>query len=209
MFSGIIEKIGTVVQKKKKRSGVRLWVQTEPWPDQLDLGESISTSGVCLTVVEVNDDVFSVDVVPETLRDTTIQHWKVGTQVNLERSLRAMDRLGGHLVSGHVDGVGKIKRKIKRGGSCRLAVGIPPSIIRYFVPKGSIAIDGISLTIQKLNSDSVEVAIIPETVRATTIGSKKVGDFVNLEIDMMAKEVYHFVEKLQRKNREKHLPQSS
>jgi len=195
MFSGIVEKIGTVVQKKKTRSGIQLSIQTLPWPDSLELGESISIDGVCLTVVRADGNVFSVDVVPETLRDTTARFWKSKGKLNLERSLRAMDRLGGHFVSGHVDGIGKIKRKISRGGSYYLTIRIPPSIIRYFLPKGSITIDGISLTIQKLSHDSLEVAIIPETVRATTIGAKKVGDLVNLEIDMMAKGVYHFLEK--------------
>ncbi len=194
MFSGIIEKTGVIIKKEKKRSGIRLTIESEPWPDSLELGESISVSGICLTVIEIHDDSFSVDVVPETLRDTTAGKWKKGSRVNLERSLRAMDRLGGHFVSGHVDGVGKIRRKTVRGGNLLLAIAIPPSIIRYFVPKGSIAVDGISLTIQKLNPDSVEAAIIPETIRATTIGSKKRGDPVNLEIDMMAKGVYHFLE---------------
>lgn len=197
MFSGIIEKIGTISEIKKRPGGIQISIESEPWTDSLKLGESISVNGICLTVVRMGGGVFSVDLVPETLRDTTARTWKVKSEVNLERSLRAMDRLGGHFVSGHVDGVGKVKKRVRRGGNYQITIGIPHSIIRYVVPKGSIAVDGISLTIQKLNRDSVEVALIPETIRATTIGSKKTGDPVNLEIDMMAKGVYHFLENWQ------------
>ncbi len=187
MFSGIVEKVGTVVHVKQEKRSRVLGIKAGAWKGGLSCGESICVNGVCLTVRRSQGGVFVADVVPETLRSTTIGSWKSGERVNLERSLRLGDRLGGHFVFGHVDGVGKIEnKKIGRGG-LRLKIKAPAAIIRYLVSKGSIAVDGISLTVQKVFSSGFEVAIIPHTAKQTVIGDKTVGELVNLEADMLAK----------------------
>jgi len=160
--------------------------------DDRALGESISVNGVCLTVTEIDPDGFGVDVSGETLSRSTLSFLKEREEVNLERALRLSDRLGGHLVAGHVDGIGKIVKKEQRGGSWFLRVQIEKRLSRYTIEKGSIAVDGISLTINQCGDTFFEVNIIPETSRETTILNKRTGDSVNIEVDLIGKYVEKF-----------------
>lgn len=201
MFSGIIEKEGRLIDKKKRGSLWRLVIETTVWQGRLALGESVAVNGVCLTVADIRRRSFTADVVPETIASTTIRHWKIGERLNLERSLKLGSRLGGHFVFGHVDVVGEIVRITRRGRNHRLKIRAPADIIRYLVLKGSIAVDGISLTIQQVGRGYFEVAIIPRTASETAIGSKTSGSYVNLEADMLAKELYHFLRKTRSRSR--------
>lgn len=192
MFTGLVEGTGEVRKLNRAHGDMRLGVV--PLFDMSDcqVGDSISVDGVCLTVTDMREGAFSMDVSGETITRTTISRLRVGSKVNLERSLRFTDRLGGHLVSGHVDGVGKILKREPREGSWFLRVGIDEDLARYTIEKGSIAVDGISLTINRCKPTYFEVNIIPETARKTTILSRKVGDLVNIETDMIGKYVEKF-----------------
>lgn len=193
MFTGIIEGIGEVKRVHRARQDMRLSIlPLFPMSDSR-VGESISVDGVCLTVTDIKDGAFSVDVSAETMSRTTMNRLRTGSKVNLERSLRFTDRLGGHLVSGHVDGVGKILKKEPRERSWFLRIGIDRRLSKYTIEKGSIAVDGISLTINVCESNYFEVNIIPETGRKTTLLDRKVGDPVNIETDMIGKFVEKFV----------------
>ncbi len=190
MFTGLVETFGTVSAVKNTGSGIRLSVR--PLSDfGVRTGDSVSVNGVCLTVTGHNRDT-SFDVSPETLRSTNLGELKINDRVNLERALRLSDRLGGHIVSGHVDGIGTIKDKKKAGEYTFYTFESPAEISRYIVKKGSIAIDGISLTVVEHDNRSFSVAIIPHTLTATNIGEKGIGDRVNLEADIIGK----YVEKL-------------
>jgi riboflavin synthase len=193
MFTGLIEDIGTVVASDTNAGGTRLKVRTGLGSD-LAPGDSLAVNGVCLTVTSVDVEDVSADVGPETLRVTTLGRIVVGTMVNLERPLRADARLGGHLVQGHVDAVGRID-EFTADGDCRwLWVTYPPALSSYLVPKGSIAVDGISLTVASLNSDRFAVQVIPVTLERTNLGSARPGDPVNLECDIVGKYVVRAVE---------------
>lgn len=157
------------------------------------IGESISVNGVCLSVTAMKQQTFTADVSEETLSRSTLGLLKQGDEVNLERAMRISDRLGGHLVSGHVDGVGKIRKIEQRGASWRVEIGIDPGVARYTIEKGSIAVDGISLTINRCNETGFEVNIIPQTAGETNILNKKVGDPVNIETDLIGKYVEKFL----------------
>lgn len=193
MFTGIIEKKGMLLRAKKAGRILEMTIGIKPWPDVIRIGESIAVEGVCLTVIRRKRDSFMIEAVPETLRATTLGNLKVGDRVNLERSLRAGSRLGGHFVFGHVDGVGRIVKKVKLGKNYSFAIQVPPAVRPYLVPKGSVAVDGISLTIQKVLADGFEMAIIPHTAEETTIGGKGVGSPVNLEADMMMKYINEYL----------------
>jgi riboflavin synthase len=163
------------------------------------IGASIACSGCCLTVTELETDSFAIDVSGETVSRTTLGHWKHGTRINLERSLRMGDEMGGHIVSGHVDGIGHIVSITPEGGSLRIVVAVPPPLHRYIAPKGSIAIDGISLTVNEVfaDADGAEnfgVNIIPHTADHTTLGLRAPGDAVHIEIDMLARYVARLTE---------------
>jgi riboflavin synthase len=196
MFTGIVRAVGRV-QKTAKKSGVmKLVVETPPRWGKLSVGESIAVNGVCLTVVKQAKHSVTLEVVPETLNATNLGRLKPASLVNLEPALRAGDSLGGHFVMGHVDGVGRI-RKIRRAGRhLSLQVEAPGDIIRYVVRKGSIALEGISLTVQNVDAASFEVAVIPHTLENTNLRHKSVGDQVNLETDFLAKIVENFVKPL-------------
>src|SRR5512136_909056 len=184
MFTGIVTDMGTVERVLPRQGGVRLVLRPASTPvDELVPGESIACSGTCLTVVEWGAGLVSFDAVPETLARTTLGGWRAGTRVNLERSLALGDRLGGHLVQGHVDGVGEVLTRTPEGQGLRLCISLPPAIAPLVAEKGSIAVDGVSLTVARAGRGRFEVALIPETLARTTLGTAAPGVKVNLEAD--------------------------
>ena len=208
MFTGIIEGLGTIIEIRPAGRGKRLTFDADFVLDQTKIGDSISVSGVCLTAVMIDGKRFQVDVSPETFARTTFLRAKIGDRVNLERALRLSGRIDGHLVSGHIDGIGTVKRKQNTGNAVIFTIGVPESLSRYMVKKGSVAVDGISLTINNCGRDSFDVSIIPHTSKLTTMGVSKVGDPVNIETDMIGKYVERFVNKMQYSDREKETGQS-
>ncbi len=189
MFSGIVEEMGVVKTFDRNLTGARLSIFAETTLEDLKLGESVSVSGVCLTAADVNDRDFVVDVSIETLNVTNLGFLAVGAAVNLERAMKLNERIGGHLVSGHVDGVGILRDRQQDGNAMLLTFEVPDSILRYCIQKGSLTIDGVSLTLNEVTDKSVSVAIIPHTVKVTTLGLKQPGDSVNLEPDLIGKYV--------------------
>ena len=202
MFTGIIEGLGTISKITPAGQGKQFVVNADFVLDQTKIGDSIAVSGACLTVVMIEKDRFHVDVSPETLAKTTLGKAKVGHRVNLERALRLSDRIGGHLVAGHVDGLGSIRQKRRMGNSVVITIDVPESITRYMIKKGSVAVDGISLTINDFSRDRFEVSIIPHTAKMTTIDMSKIGDLVNIETDMIGKYVERFVLEKKSSNKE-------
>lgn len=198
MFTGLVEGIGRV--KEIHRMGEDMVLTLLPLFDMKDakIGDSISVSGVCLTVTRMSEPGFSVDVSGETLSRSTLGHLKQGDEVNLERALRVSDRLGGHLVLGHVDGVGRILSREQRQRSWGLRIGVDAGLSKYIIEKGSIAVDGVSLTVNRCTEKAFDVNIIPQTGKETTILNKRVGDLVNVETDLIGK----YVEKFLRGSRE-------
>ena len=197
MFTGIVTALGTVREIIPIGAGhdMRLVIGT-PWPDMgsIALGASIACSGCCLTVVELGTDWFAVEVSAETLANTKLGRWKVGTRVNLERSLKVGDEMGGHIVSGHVDGLADVLSATPENGSTRWRFGVPRDLARFIARKGSIAIDGVSLTVNDADQDSFGVNIIPHTTAVTGFGTLQPGDVVNIEIDMLARYVARLAE---------------
>ena len=193
MFTGIVEDIGTVadVLRRTKESTITIRVRKID-PRELVNGESISVSGACLTVTSVAGDAFTVDASRETLSRTSLGKLRAGHTVNLERSLRAGDRMGGHIVSGHVDGVGKVRSKKKRGSSVEFTFSAPTDVMKYVVEKGSVAVNGVSLTVNTVGGDEFTVNIIPFTLAETTFGSLRTGSPVNIECDIIGKYVERF-----------------
>ena len=188
MFTGIVSDLGRV-DAVESRGDTRFRFRTGYATEEIDLGASISCSGACLTVVEKGPGWFAVDASAETLSKTTLGDWAPGTPVNFERALKMGDELGGHLVSGHVDGVALVVGREASGDSHRLEVAVPDDLARFIAPKGSVTLDGVSLTVNDVQGDRFGVNIIPHTAAATTFGSLQVGDCVNLEIDMLARYV--------------------
>lgn len=195
MFTGIIEEIGTVKDIIRHRSSIRINIEADKVLENLAIDHSISINGVCLTVVGIDHEIFSVDAVTETLAKTTLFKFKKNDKVNLERALRIMDRLGGHLVQGHVDAVDTIRRMDIRPEGGTVVVEIPDDLLCYTITKGSIAIDGVSLTIAEKNANLLTIAIIPHTIRQTIFQFKKPGDQVNIEVDFLAKYIEQFLNK--------------
>ena len=189
MFSGIVEEMGAVKSVEKGLAGARMSILASTVLQELQIGESVSVSGTCLTVTGMEEQDFSIDVSSETLNRTTLGSVTTGTPVNLERAMRLNDRLGGHLVSGHVDGIGLLRGREQDGNAMHLTIEAPEDILRYCIQKGSITVDGISLTINGVSERSFTVAIIPHTAKVTTIGLKQIGDSVNLETDLIGKYV--------------------
>jgi riboflavin synthase len=193
MFTGLIQDLGTVEAVQRTADGVRLRVGTE-LAGELAPGDSVAVNGVCLTAVGESDDgTFIADVVQETLRRSSLDGLADGGRVNLELPLRATDRLGGHVVQGHVDGLGRVEAIADEGFSKRLTIAAGPELLRYVVEKGSIAVDGISLTVASLGEASFDIALIPETLERTTLGRATPGDSVNIEVDVLAKYVERLV----------------
>ena len=188
MFTGIVEALGTVVAVDNGVASTRLAVES-PIVADAQLGDSISVSGVCLTVTAMDGDVFTADVMQETLHRSSLRDCRVGDRVNLERAATLTTRLGGHLVQGHVDGVGQVIERRPGDGWETVRIQLPADLGRYVVEKGSIAIDGISLTVAAIDEDVVEIGLIPETLRRTTLGNAAVGSSVNIEVDIVAKHV--------------------
>ena len=193
MFTGIIEGLGTIREIRPEGQGKRMTVDADFFLEQTKIGDSICVSGACLTVVMIDEKRFTVDVSPETLSKTTFGGTKIGDRVNLERALRLSDRIDGHLVSGHIDGTGTVTLKQNIGNAIVVSFKVPEFISHYMIQKGSVAVDGISLTINNCGHDSFDVSIVPHTAKMTTIGFKKAGDLVNIETDMIGKYVERFV----------------
>ena len=189
MFTGIIEEMGIVKTLRREAGAARLSVSAAAVLDGTALGDSICVNGVCLTVVEIGKNEFSADVAVETLRVTNLGELKAGARVNLERALQLSARIGGHLVSGHVDAVGRLREKRDEGNGWRIFFDAPETVLRYVIKKGSIAIDGISLTVADLDRAGFAIAMIPHTAKLTTLGFKTAGDSVNLEADIIGKYV--------------------
>ncbi|HEY8416960.1 MAG TPA: riboflavin synthase [Limnochordales bacterium] len=191
MFTGLVETTGQIValDPLPDQRGLRLVVRAPAVAEESAVGDSIAVNGCCLTVTRRDGDTVAFDAVPETLARTNLGRLTVGAAVNLERPLRLSDRLGGHLVLGHVDAVGEVVTVRPEGNSIRLAIAAPESVRRYLVPKGSIAVDGVSLTVAAVTADGFEVVIIPHTAAVTTLGRVQPGDAVNLEADVVGKYV--------------------
>lgn len=193
MFTGLVADLGTVVAVDATADGARVSVSSSLVPE-LSLGDSVAVNGVCLTATSVSDGAFSADVMHESLRRSSLGALAAGSRVNLELPLRAADRLGGHFVQGHVDGVGAVESVVDDGFARVVTVAAPPDLLRYVVSKGSIAVDGVSLTVTEVDASTFSVSLIPETLERTTLGAAEPGRPVNLEVDVLAK----YVEKLAR-----------
>jgi riboflavin synthase len=191
VFTGLVADLGTVADVETTGDGVRLRVES-PLAAELSEGDSVAVNGVCLTAVEPDGDGFSADVMEETLRRSSLGPLGTGDTVNLELPLRAGDRLGGHIVQGHVDGTGEVESVREEGLSRVVRIAAPDELLRYVVEKGSIAVEGVSLTVSAVDGDAFEVSLIPETLERTTLGAAAPGRTVNLEVDVLAK----YVEKL-------------
>lgn len=194
MFTGIVEDVGTVLSVSGDTAGQTLRIRSVVVTEDLSVGDSISIAGACLTAVSVDDDSFEIEAVSETLEKTNLGRLRSGDGVNLERAMRADGRFDGHIVQGHVDGVGRVLRLEPEGIGSRLAIEVPPSLLRWIVEKGSITVDGVSLTVAHLSGQMVEIALIPHTLEATTLGSLAGGDVVNLEADILGKYVERLME---------------
>lgn len=188
MFTGIVTDIGRIVAVEAN-GATRFRIATAYDTRSIEIGASIATSGCCLTVVDKGADWFAVDVSAETLSCTTLGDWRVGRGVNLERALRVGDELGGHIVTGHVDGLGRLEERRTDGASIRLGFSVPGRLAGYIAPKGSVCIDGVSLTVNEVEGERFGVNIIPHTQNVTTLGQLAVGDPVNIEIDVLARYV--------------------
>jgi riboflavin synthase len=192
MFTGLVEEIGIVRSIKKSAKSARITIQADKVLEGIKLGDSISTNGVCLTATEFSTNSFTVDVMAETIRRSNLKDFSPGQEVNLERALRLGDRLGGHIVSGHIDGMGKIVNYQNEDNAVWITISSDAEILKYIVQKGSIAIDGVSLTVAYVDENVFKVSIIPHTKDATTLLRRKIGDAVNLECDIVGK----YIEKL-------------
>lgn len=199
MFTGIVEDIGTVKAISRAKTSMQLTIFSSKIVEDVHLGDSIAVNGVCLTVTSFTKDSFTVDVMPETVKATSIRDVSVGSFVNLERAMSASGRFGGHIVSGHVDGIGTIIRKRRQENAIYYDIKISEELRRFCIPKGSIAIDGTSLTLFGVQNQIITISLIPHTVEKTVIGRKKEGDIVNVENDMLGKYVIYNMEGNQEK----------
>ncbi len=194
MFTGIIETQGIITRADRTGGGIQLEVYAPEFGRDMALGDSIAVDGVCLTVAKFVRGAFVADVSEETLTKSTLGHLRQGSKANLERALRLSDRMGGHLVSGHIDGVGRLLLRHPAGNSTVYQFQVPLKLLEYVVPKGSIAIDGISLTVAQIRGESIAASVVPHTEEVTTLKDKAIGSPVNIEVDLMAKYVKRFVD---------------
>jgi riboflavin synthase len=193
MFTGIIEEIGIINRSSSIPGGNIITIKANKILDDLKVDHSVSVNGVCLTVVEISDKQFTVEAVGETLEKSTIRDLKPSMVVNLERAMKLGDRLGGHLIQGHVNGIGRITKLDRRGDNWYLEVNLTDDLIRYVIPEGSIAIDGISLTVASLKETKIGISIIPHTFKHTTFSKARVGQKCNIETDMIGKYIEKFI----------------
>lgn len=192
MFTGLIEEIGVLEEVHKGAKSAQLTIGANKVLQDIKIGDSLSTNGVCLTIVRFSNKSFTVDVMPETMRRSNLKNLKPGSKINLERALKLGDRLGGHIVSGHIDGVGLVRAMEEEDNATWVTIEAGSEIMKYIIEKGSIAIDGTSLTVAYVSNTAFKVSIIPLTRDETTLLSKKVGDEVNLECDMVGKYIERF-----------------
>ncbi|MFY8026939.1 MAG: riboflavin synthase [Aquiluna sp.] len=194
MFTGIIEELGKVAAIEKQPDAIRLTIACKEVLSDLKRGDSISCSGTCLTAIEIDDQGFTADVMLETIRRSSLDGVKVGDPINLERAMNATTRFGGHIVQGHVDGVGEFVSREKSDNWDWVKIRLPKELMKYVVHKGSITLDGISLTVNDIDGDVIALSLIPETLRVTTLGYKNPGDKINVEADVLAKHVEKLME---------------
>ena len=193
MFTGIIEETGEILAVQKGAESMILTIKAKEILDDVKIGDSIATNGVCLTVVGLGRNLFKADVMHETMNRSSLGKLKIGSKVNLERAMRADGRFGGHMVAGHIDGTGKITDIHKDDNAVWYTITADPQILRYIIEKGSIAIDGISLTVAKVTQENFSVSVIPHTLQQTTLAGRRKGDIVNLENDMVGKYIEKFL----------------
>ena len=193
MFTGIVRERGRIASVDGGQDGVRLVVEAPETAAQASLGDSVAVSGVCLTVVDAEDGTLAFDAVPETLRRSSLAQLAPGDSVNLEPALRAGEPLGGHYVQGHVDGVGRVRTVTPEGDGRRVWIDPPPDLVRYLVEKGSVTVEGVSLTVAELDANGFAVALVPFTLAETTLGGLSAGAPVNVEVDLLAKYVERLV----------------
>jgi riboflavin synthase len=194
VFTGIIEELGEVLAIVEQQDAIRLTIGAKKVLSDLGRGDSISCSGTCLTAIEIDDKGFTADVMLETLKRSSLSEVKVGDPINLERAMSAATRFGGHVVQGHVDGVGEFVSREKSDNWDWVRIKVPHELMKYVVMKGSITFDGISLTVNEIDGDVVGLSLIPETLTVTTLGYKKPGDKVNVEADVLAKHIERLME---------------
>ena len=194
MFTGIIESQGIVMRADRVQGGAQLEIYAPEFGRDMALGDSVAVDGACLTIANFARGAFVADVSEETLTKTTLAGARQGTKVNLERALRLSDRLGGHMVTGHIEGMGRLLLRHPSGNSTIYQFQVPASLMEFVVPKGSIAVDGISLTVAQIRGESFAAAVVPHTEATTTLKEKPIGSAVNIEVDLMAKYVKRFVD---------------
>jgi|SRR5690625_3664374 len=199
MFTGIVEEVGTIKKiNQLSDEAIQLTIEAKVILEELSIGDSIAVNGICLTATSFHQTAFQVDVMPETMRATSLATLQQKSIVNLERALQPTDRFGGHFVTGHIDGTGEIIRKQEYENAVYIDIQASSSLIDYFIMKGSIAVDGVSLTIFGVDhkQGTVTISLIPHTLSVTNLGEKNVGDIVNIECDMLAKHVHHYVKNM-------------
>jgi len=193
MFTGLIQEVGVIQSIRSNTEGKEFIIQATKLISEINIDDSVATNGVCLTATSIQKDTFKVQAIHMTLEKTSLRELKIGDKVNLELSLRPNDRLGGHMVQGHVNGLGQIKAIKSMGKNWEIEVAFSKDLRKYMIPEGSVALDGISLTIAKLTPETLTVAIIPHTLENTNLFSKKVGEMINIEVDMVAKYIENFL----------------
>lgn len=196
MFTGIVERLGIVVERSEREGGLRLGIEARGLASDTKLGDSISVNGVCLTVADLREGRFGFDVIHETLNKSSLERLRTGDPVNLEASLRTGDRIGGHFVQGHVDGVAAVERVDSGANGYVLWLRPQDQLWPYIIPKGSIAVDGVSLTIADVGDDVFSVALIPTTLEVTTLGRLNPGEIVNIETDMLVRAVVNYLQRM-------------
>ena len=197
MFTGIVEEIGRIKAITRGPKSIRLTINCTKVLEDIKPGDSIAVNGICLTAAALMPDGFAADVMPETLRLTGLQQLGLHESVNLERALRLSDRLGGHMVSGHIDGTGELVRRVQEDNAIWLTIAASPGVLRYVVSKGSVTLDGVSLTVAHVDEATLQVSLIPHTAGQTTLVSRKVGETVNIECDVIGKYVEKFLQNKQ------------